>query len=750
MKFRFLIILLLFINICVSSQETQSIQLNTEPEADTILMLEKVYLHTDRLSYVSGEDLWYKAYLVDAENHRFTSHSNNLYAELISPENEVVQRQNIHIFEGKGHGDFQLSEELKTGTYYLRAYTNWMRNFEESIYYKPINIVSISEKNTNTNPTLYKADVDLQFFPEGGSLLNQVNSNVAFKAINPLGMGIEVVGHILDSNNDTITEFQSSHLGMGRFNFTPIKDLEYVAIGKTNEGFLFKTKLPKAMIHGINLKVSFIYEDQIIISIATNQEGLASYGGKELIIKNSCNKLNSITRLKIKNLSETIILPVFSFPAGISKLSLSTVDELILAERLVFIPKHQDLKIDIKPDSSVYHPRSKVNLDFEIKGEIEGEVLANFSLSAVDQSSINEQDQYASNIASYYLIESEVKGFIEQPAHYFNSNNEKRFEHLDLLLMTQAWRDFKWKYQADSISNLSYAVENEFSIVERLRIYIDSTINPPPAVNPNSYLKTELNKAIIDDIQADAFYKQMIKTRYGLKDTVVLDEFEKVANRIIKEVKDEHPRIYQEPADVMEMTGYELGYKNIVEYLRGRVAGLEILGQEPNIIIQIRGPGSLMEGSEPLWLLDGMPVERDRIMDFEMEEIDKIEVLKSGAQIAIFGLRGKNGVISVLSKQAGYGLDGMKKASKQKVLGKYDYFKQRKFYTPKYDTSANLNQAPDYRTTIHWEPYIYTDENNKANISFYNSDQSTNIEIWAEGLTESGIPIIGKTTYKVK
>ena len=81
---------------------------------------------------------------------------------------------------------------------------------------------------------------------------------------------------------------------------------------------------------------------------------------------------------------------------------------------------------------------------------------------------------------------------------------------------------------------------------------------------------------------------------------------------------------------------------------------------------------------------------------------------------------------------------------------KYDYFKQRQFYAPKYESQETDIKAPDLRTTIHWEPYIYTDKNNKAVVSFYNADKSTIIEVRAEGLTKSGIPITGKTSYEVK
>ncbi len=751
MKFHFLIFLLLFINNVVYCQESKNTFAQSNENDIRHFVLEKLYLHTDRLSYVAGEDIWYKAYLADAENNQLTSHSNNLYVELISPENKIIQRQNIHVYQGGGNGDFKLSEDLSTGTYHLRAYTNWMRNFKETLYYKPIHIVSVKNNKELNEAIHYKADVDLQFFPEGGSLTHEVNSTIAYKAINPLGLGIDVQGFITNSLGDTITDFASSHLGMGKFDFAPNINLEYFAIGSTKDGFIFKKELPKIQFTGINIKILYVYENQIILSVNTNSECLADLKNKNLIIQNSCNKLLSQTRLNLNSLSDTIILPVFSFPAGVSKLSLMTEEEIPIAERLVFIPKNQDAKIQIQADSQIYHTRSKVNLDLKIEGDFDDNAEANFSLAAVNQTSINPNDVYASNISSYYLIESEVKGFIEQPGYYFDAENEDRLENLDLLLMTQAWRDFKWKYQTDSISNLVYAVENEFSIIERLRIYIDSTVNPPPDINPMSYIKTKISKGVIDDIREDAFYKKMIKTRYGLNDTVVLNEFEKIASRIEAEKKDEHLRIYEplKKSDTHEMDGYELGYKNIIEFLRGRFAGLEILGQEPNIIIQIRGPGSLTQGSEPLWLLDGMPVERDRILDFEVEEVDKIEILK-GAGAGIFGVRGKNGVISVLSKQARYGLDTFENQDKQKALGKYDYFKQRKFYAPKYDHTQTENKAPDYRNTIHWEPFIYSDENDEAQISFYNSDGSGTIQICAEGLTRSGIPIMGKATYKVK
>lgn len=754
MKIKIILTIILFSNICIYGQQKGLIKIDFDQPSDTKLMLEKVYLHTDRLNYLSGEDIWYKTYLVNAENNILTSHSNNLYVELISPSKEIIQRQNIQIFEGKGNGDFHLEDSLISGTYYLRAYTNWMRNFEEYIFYKTINIVNGLKKVNDSidyQHTYYKAGLDLQFFPEGGSLLDQVSSTVAFKAINTVGNDIGVSGYIISSENDTIMPFESTHLGMGKFSFTPKKELSYFARGITEEGYIFSTPLPKIFVSGIGISIPYVYDDQIIVCISTNSESLPKFLGKEFIIKNSCNKLISSTRITIKSLSDTLIIPIFEIPMGIAKVTLSTMDGLPISERLVFIPKFQDVKLDIKPDSVIYSSRSKVNLEIKLEGDYEGEANANFSLTVIDQSISENANKYTSNIASYFLLESEVFGHIEQSGYYFDPDNADRLDKLDLLLMTQGWRDFKWKYSSDTALSFTFPVENEFSIIERLRLYTDSIINPPPKVSLNTISRNELNKTLIDDIQNDAYYRNMIKAHYGLNDTVMLEEFEKVANKIIAKPKDEHIRIYSTPkkSDTYEMTGNEFGYTNLIEFLRGRFAGLSITGIEPEIIISIRGIGSLTQSLEPLWLLDGIPVSRERIVDFPVEEVDKIEILK-GAGAGIFGARGKNGVISILSKQAGYGLKKLEGTVSNKHLGNNDYFQQRQFYSPKYDGSENENKLPDLRTTIHWEPYIYTDENNKASVSFYNADKITTIEVRAEGLTESGIPITGKTTYIVK
>src|SRR5664279_5870834 len=57
---------------------------------DSLIVTEKVYLHIDRESYYPGDDIWFKAYLIDATDRLLTNNSMNLHVELISPDLKII------------------------------------------------------------------------------------------------------------------------------------------------------------------------------------------------------------------------------------------------------------------------------------------------------------------------------------------------------------------------------------------------------------------------------------------------------------------------------------------------------------------------------------------------------------------------------------------------------------------------------------------------------------------------------------
>ena len=119
----FLSLLLLFTTGALSAGSLDVLRQALEQSSVTQVQ-EKVYLHTDNTCYFVGDTLWYKAYVVRADNMHPTDMSRILYVELLSPDGLVVERQNIIVSpDGYGDGNFVLKDSLYSGYYELRAYT---------------------------------------------------------------------------------------------------------------------------------------------------------------------------------------------------------------------------------------------------------------------------------------------------------------------------------------------------------------------------------------------------------------------------------------------------------------------------------------------------------------------------------------------------------------------------------------------------------------------------------------------------
>ncbi len=96
---------------------------------------EKVYLHTDRTSYSAGEHIWFRGYLVNAVTHRMQdAYSNFLMVELLNRQDSVVASKKVKGLEHGFWGELALDATLPAGDYYLRAYTNWMRNEDPDFF----------------------------------------------------------------------------------------------------------------------------------------------------------------------------------------------------------------------------------------------------------------------------------------------------------------------------------------------------------------------------------------------------------------------------------------------------------------------------------------------------------------------------------------------------------------------------------------------------------------------------------------
>lgn len=96
---------------------------------------EQIYLHTDRSFYQPNEDIWFKAYITLSQFNFLSAVSKIIYVELLNEQQEVIQSRRLPVVSGLSVGDFKLPESLAEGKYHIRAYTNWMRNFDDGLFF---------------------------------------------------------------------------------------------------------------------------------------------------------------------------------------------------------------------------------------------------------------------------------------------------------------------------------------------------------------------------------------------------------------------------------------------------------------------------------------------------------------------------------------------------------------------------------------------------------------------------------------
>ena len=439
-----------------------------QPTDDSLKIIEKGYLHVDRDSYFPGDDIWFKAYLVNAADRYLSDHSTNLHVELISPDLIIVDSRIVRLEKGLGNGDFHLSEKLPSGKYRIRAYTNYMRNFSETLFFnKDIKIINSTDAlkafSDTINYNLNKPEIT--FYPEGGSLVDSVASVVAFQVLDEHGFGYDLSGQIYSSAGEIVTEFKSTHKGMGVFMFDPLPGLKYYTLIKNPNGGLIKYEIPESFSTGIVLNISGNQKHKLSVIFKTNTQTLSLINDHDLTLTVSARgKAFKSYTFRMSSLNSFFNLPTDDLPDGIAMITLSGVNDIPLCERLVYIQNDDEAWVNIETDKTEYNQRDSVNIKISLRVDSRVPQDAFLSLSATDKLFTDNSTGFPATISSWFLLESDVRGPVEDPSYYFDFSNPVRLKDLDLLLLTQGWRDFEWKYK-----KMDYPTENGFTISGRVR-----------------------------------------------------------------------------------------------------------------------------------------------------------------------------------------------------------------------------------------------------------------------------------------
>ncbi|MDB5030387.1 TonB-dependent receptor plug domain-containing protein [Mucilaginibacter sp.] len=476
--------------------------------------VEKVHIQFDKPFYSLGDTIWMKVYVVNGTNG-LSSLSKIMYADLVDDRDSVAINLRIPLTDGLGWGAITLSDSvLSAGNYHIRAYTNLMRNFGPEYFFdRAIRIGNALPPTTNPTSTRQinapvtkktmkvKPDTTgstVQFFPEGGELVNELISKVAFKAVGTDGLSREILGSIVDKDNNELTTFKSEHAGMGTFTFQPAEGNTYTAIVKFADGSEKRYKLPIAAPKGYGLTVTQ-NDDNIIVNIQASKSLLNT--GEISVIAQTNNTVQYTGKKELTRTGFTAVIPKNRFPEGIAQFTLFSPQYQPVAERLVFV-KHTDqhLSIKLSPDKPDYKKRDKVHLNMQVTDQDGKPVMGAFSLAITDEGKVPYTEADEKSIFSNLLLTSDLKGYIEQPNYYFTDVSLDKTKQLDNLMLTQGWRRFVWKdILTNNLPNLSYLPEAGMGISGRIL-----TKKGTPAAHAKVSILVNTGNGLIIDTVTDA------------------------------------------------------------------------------------------------------------------------------------------------------------------------------------------------------------------------------------------------------
>jgi len=756
---------------------------------------EKVYLHFDKPYYYSGDDIWFQVYLVAGPTHQPSPISSVVYIELIHKSGNLLKRIKLPINDGVAKGDIKIPLHFESGEYAIRAYTNWMRNFEEDFFFKKqFRIVSPFDDQT---PEDHSA-LDIGFYPEGGDLVVGLQSKVAFKLFGSPATTQNIIVSIYNAQDQEVGTATTNSDGICTIDLTPDDESYYARVNNTAKRF----PLPIAKQQGYNLMVDNLSDPNNILIKAgaifkdkKRRRGFVVAQSRGVILYSS-----DISFVGKTSLTE---IPKSELWTGVIQLTLFDQSWRPQAERLVFHDSNDELKVEVNTNKQEYKTRDSTVVGIKVTDHNNKPVQGSFSMSVLDSAQVN-ASLSREHIMSNLLLTSDLKGYIRNPARFFEGKqSQTQKTALDLIMMCHGWRRFVWKNIQEKNYNKEFEAEQGITVkgelltskngklikegkvahvgsfnnqpslaqsetdengkftLEGLQFYkdednflkggnkkkmkgytvIDSTWQTYPIIGPlATFSDSELNTVFINDQKEKVMEREYLRNLYSVDENVRdLGEFVIETRKVGKEGQ----RVYRE-FDFQKLPFKSKYRTNAFEVLRNQMAEVKIKGYDRNISIVVHGSGS------PLILIDGMRADMQHVFNLPPRFIKNVEAYISYQETAHWGVE-SNAVISFHTKNHDEMVEYFTAIGDKRVsILPGGYYKTREYFSPRYFPAKPEHDVPDKRVLIHWQPLIKTDKNGEAQVTFFNADLETTVNIYLEGLSETGSPGVGSKKYKVK
>jgi hypothetical protein len=486
-----------------------------------------VYLLPSKEIAETGEDLWFKAYLINSQTFAPSDRSHTLYLQLRTVSDSVVWSEKYPLVSGRANGHIYIGTKWPQGEYLMEGYTmsSFSSDSTQAIRPRRIRVVDRVSQMDYISKQGIKNDADqklsskhrVDLFPEGGHLIYGINSVVAFKATYGNGLPEDVSGKVLEDGKK-IGSIKTLHDGMGRFSITPKSGKEYKVVLDDGRTILFPTierggmslRVSKNNAKGLSLLVSSSDDTPQAFSITAKQNGIV------------CSTASGTVKGQ-----QAVKIPTAYFGfQGIVEITLFDSAERPVAERLVFVNPQRQLTITATTSQKHYNRRDMVKVRLQVTDASGSPIKSELAVSIFDKAYLYLPGH--ENILSHCFLSEQIRGHIFNPTYYFDNQNDDRLAALDLLMMTQGWRNYVWDKEVPSSDPLlTDGVDGILTTQREVRLKTQVINVYAPQVDSSLVILTDtagrftIDSQMMDRIPGNIYLNDLLTDKYKAKISVV-------------------------------------------------------------------------------------------------------------------------------------------------------------------------------------------------------------------------------------
>lgn len=751
---------------------------------------EKMHIHFDKTAYNKEETIFYKIYVLTG--NELTDLSKNVYMEWYDTTGKMIKQTVAPLIQSTAKGSFEIPADY-TGNYlHVKAFTRWMLNDDPAFGYERELSVNTGAVKTVPKPIVYKTTVET--FPEGGFMIQGLNTRVAFKAFNQFGTPVFIKGVVVNDKNKVIDSLKVKHDGMGSFYLTANPQETYKLNWTDENGKTGSSTIAAAKTQGANISIKTT-NDKALVRVDRTATVADNFKKMNLLVHMNQQVLYKVSLNASEKTQLNAEIPIDELPTGIVQFTLFTSDWIPIAERIAFV-NNRAHEFNAKITTPIVSVDKRAKNIFEIY--VADTLMTNMSLSVTD-ATLAPPDQ--NTIYSDLLLSSDIKGKIYNPGYYLMSDADSITANLDLVMLTNGWRRFDWdKIKAGITPSWKYPVETEFmklqgkvlgikpgstSTALMLNMIIvgkdssKSMIFVPIAKDGSFeqrdtyfydtsriYYSFNGNKNLNDAMQVQfdngllrQGYKKIQLPTVGpfpwsdslarMKMNYLLNEQELLKKRmasatlqevIVKTRVKSKEQILDEKYSSGLFAGGDATTFDLVND-PSALGSQDILsylqGRVAGLMITGQGSNATMNwrGSSPDVYVNEMLSSIDQLQTIPVADIAMVKVFRP----PFFGpgSGGAGGAIGIYTKKG----DERKgnpnaKGLENVLLGGYSKFKE--FFNPSYEKPDNSGD-PDNRITLYWNPYIITNKRSpRVRVQFFNNDFTKKMQVVLEGINAEG------------